>query len=122
MLAAYDKKTIVAKVTKEGKIQKQKHKYKVQCACAKKGANKVQINDTILTTVISTRNTRDIRIHSAILPQYTFRTDRRSIGDMSVRTPRTLAILIESDALIIIVGNDRMMGSILCRSNIANSL
>jgi len=30
MLAAYDKKTIVANVTKEGKIQKQKHKYKVQ--------------------------------------------------------------------------------------------
>jgi len=40
MLAAYDKKTIIANVTKEGKIQKQKHTYKVQSACAKQGASK----------------------------------------------------------------------------------
>jgi len=55
-----------------------------------------------------------IRIHSAVLPQYTFRTDRPTdrpthrrtdgSGDRSVRLSRTLAILIESDALIIVGG------------------
>ena len=48
-----------------------------------------------------------IRIRSAVLPQYTIRTDRPThrptdgIGDRSTPLVLTLAILIESDALII---------------------
>jgi len=44
-----------------------------------------------------------ILIYSAVLPQYTFWTDRHAdrptdgLGNRSVRIPRTLAILIDSD-------------------------
>jgi len=44
-----------------------------------------------------------IWIQSTVLPQYTFQTDRQMVWQCSVRTPRTLAILIDSDALIIVI-------------------